>query len=145
LGFTNRKRKYFEEKTTATLKSKQTSIATVRNHLRTLASSPTPLIFHWSLPLRLDCDLKSGSSILRCLEKKTQQEIIRASQDMFVSTNSTASLHCIKNPIYVFPEMKLGGLVPNSYIHVSVNDLYLPRIGLPVWLQQNMQIHLRNI
>ncbi len=53
LRFTNRKRKYFEEKTTATLKSKQTSIATVRNHLRTLASFPTPLIFHWSLPLRM--------------------------------------------------------------------------------------------
>jgi hypothetical protein len=51
LRFTNRKRKYFEEKSTATLKSKQTSIATVRNHLRTLASFPTPLIFHWSLPL----------------------------------------------------------------------------------------------
>ncbi len=51
LRFTNRKRKYFEEKTSATLKSKQTSIATVRNHLRTLASFPTPLIFHWSLPL----------------------------------------------------------------------------------------------
>ncbi len=51
LSFTNRKRKYFEEKTTATLKSKQTSITTVRNHLRTLARSPTPLIFHWSLPL----------------------------------------------------------------------------------------------
>ncbi len=51
LGFTNSKRKYFEEKTTATLKSKQTSIATVRNHLRTLASFPIPLIFHWSLPL----------------------------------------------------------------------------------------------
>jgi hypothetical protein len=50
LGFTNRKRKYFEEKTTATLKSKQTSIATVRNHLRTLASFPTPLIFHLSVP-----------------------------------------------------------------------------------------------
>ncbi len=52
LRFTNRKRKYFEEKTTATSKSKQTSIATVRNHLRTLASFPTPLIFHWSLPLK---------------------------------------------------------------------------------------------
>jgi hypothetical protein len=36
---------------TATLKSKQTLIATVRNHLRTLASFPTLLIFHWSLPL----------------------------------------------------------------------------------------------
>ena len=51
LWFTSRKRKYFEEKTTAILKSKQTSIATVRNHLRTLASFPTLIIFHWSLPL----------------------------------------------------------------------------------------------
>jgi hypothetical protein len=31
--------------------SQQTSIATVRYHLRTLATFPTPLIFHWSLPL----------------------------------------------------------------------------------------------
>ena len=53
LSCTNRKRKYFEEKTTATLKVKQTSIATVRNHLRTLASFSTPLIFHWSLPLSI--------------------------------------------------------------------------------------------
>jgi hypothetical protein len=89
----------------------------------------------------LDCDLKSGSSILHCLEKKTQQEIIRASQEMFVSTNSTATLHCIKNPIYVFSEMKLSGLVPNSYIHVSVGDYIFPgsvclfacsKIGRPI-------------
>ncbi len=40
---------YTEKKTTATLKSEQTSIATVRNHLR--ASLPTPLIFHYLLPL----------------------------------------------------------------------------------------------
>ncbi len=38
-------------------------------------------------------------------------------------------------PIYVFPEMKLRGqkqnynvLSPNFHIHVSVNDLYIPRI-----------------
>ncbi len=30
--------------------------------------------------------------------------------------------------------MKLRGLVPNS-----VSDLYNPRIGLPIWLQQNRQ------
>jgi hypothetical protein len=30
------------------------------------------------------------------------------------------------NPTYVFPEMKLRGLVPNSYIHVSVSDLIFP-------------------
>ncbi len=28
----------------------------------------------------------------------------------------------LKNPIYVFPEMKLHGLVPNSRIHVFVSD-----------------------
>jgi hypothetical protein len=35
--------------------------------------------------------------------------------------------HCTENPIYVFPEMKLRFLVPNSYIPVSVSDLYIPR------------------
>jgi hypothetical protein len=45
--------------------------------------------------------------------------------------------YCTKNSIYVFPEMKLCGLVPNSYILVSVSDLYIPRIGLPIWLHQN--------
>jgi hypothetical protein len=44
-----------------------------------------------------------------------------------------------KNPIYVFPEMKLRGLVPISCILVSVSDLYNPRIGLPIFLQQNRQ------
>jgi hypothetical protein len=33
--------------------------------------------------------------------------------------------------------MKLR-LVPDSYIHVSVSDLYIPRISLPIWLQQNV-------
>ncbi len=45
--------------------------------------------------------------------------------------------HCTENPICIFPEMKLRGLVPNSYIHVSLSDLYNPRISLPIWLQQN--------
>ncbi len=32
-----------------------------------------------------------------------------------------------------FPEMKVHCLVPNIYIHVSVSDLYIPRIGLPIF------------
>jgi hypothetical protein len=51
-GFTNRKRKDIEEKTTATLKSKQTSFATVRKHILTAVSLPTPLIFRYPLLLR---------------------------------------------------------------------------------------------
>jgi hypothetical protein len=42
----------------------------------------------------------------------------------FLMRNVRVPLHCTENPIYVFPEMKLGGLVSNSYIHVSVSDLY---------------------
>jgi hypothetical protein len=32
--------------------------------------------------------------------------------------------------------MKLLGLVPNYYIHVSVSDLYIPTIGPPILVQQ---------
>ncbi len=34
--------------------------------------------------------------------------------------------------ICIFPEMKLHGLSPDSYIHVSMSDLYSPRIGLHI-------------
>ncbi len=44
-------------------------------------------------------------------------------------------LHCTENPMYLLPEMKLRGLVPCSHA-VSVSDLYIPRIGLPIWLQK---------
>jgi hypothetical protein len=33
---------------------------------------------------------------------------------------------------------ELRGLSPNFHIHVSVSDLYIPRIGLPILLQENM-------
>ncbi len=50
--------------------------------------------------------------------------------------------HCTENLIYIFPEMKLCGLIPNSYIHVSVNVLYIlgkqqackPLLSKHLWL-----------
>jgi hypothetical protein len=45
--------------------------------------------------------------------------------------------HCKEDPVYVFPEMKMRGLSPNLHTRVSVNDLYIPKIGPPVLLQQN--------
>jgi hypothetical protein len=38
-------------------------------------------------------------------------------------------MHCKENPIYVFLFLELCGLSPNFHIHVSVSDLYSPRIG----------------
>jgi hypothetical protein len=37
--------------------------------------------------------------------------------------------HCKENPIYVFLFCELRGLNPNFYIHVSLSDLYIPRIS----------------
>ncbi len=48
-------------------------------------------------------------------------------------------------PVYVIPEMKLlcqkqknNVLSSSSYTHVSLRDLYISRIGLPILLQGNM-------
>ncbi len=51
-------------------------------------------------------------------------------------TSKERRAHCNENPIYVFPEKELRGLSPNFHIHVSVNDLYIPRIGPHIFLQQ---------
>jgi hypothetical protein len=38
-------------------------------------------------------------------------------------------MQCPKNSKQIFPEIKLHGLVPNFYIHVSVSDLCIPTTG----------------
>jgi hypothetical protein len=42
---------------------------------------------------------------------------------------STLRLHCNGNSVYIFLFGELRVLSPNFHIHVSVNDLYSPRIG----------------
>ncbi len=41
----------------------------------------------------------------------------------------TTVLHCNGNSVYIFLFWELRGLSPNFHIHVSVSDLYIPRIG----------------
>jgi hypothetical protein len=41
--------------------------------------------------------------------------------------------------------MKLRGLSANSYIHVSVSDLYILTISLPILLQENRWTDYGNI
>ncbi len=54
-------------------------------------------------------------------------------------------MHCTENPIYVFPEKELRDLSPNSFIHVSVSDLYILWISTHIWLQLNRQTNPGNI
>jgi hypothetical protein len=60
-----------------------------------------------------------------------RNESVSGQRSLFTlnSVTSINSPHCPENQIYVFPEKELRGLSPNSYIHVSVSDLYIPRIG----------------
>ena len=55
------------------------------------------------------------------------------------------NLHCKENPIYVFLFWELHVLSPNFHIHVSVSDLYIPRISPHISLQQNRQTDPGNI
>jgi hypothetical protein len=45
----------------------------------------------------------------------------------------------------LFRKQNYNVLSPNLYIHVSVRDLYIPRISLPILLQLNRQSKTRNI
>jgi hypothetical protein len=45
--------------------------------------------------------------------------------------------HNTENAKQIFPGKELRGYSPNSGIHVSVSDLYIPLIGLPILLQEN--------
>jgi hypothetical protein len=58
---------------------------------------------------------------------------------------SALQRHYTENSKQIFPEIKLRGLSPNSYIHVSVRDLYITEIVLPILLQKNRWTDRGNI
>jgi hypothetical protein len=49
----------------------------------------------------------------------------------------TLQRHNAENSKQIFPEKELRGYNPNSYIHVSVSDLYILLISLPILMQVN--------
>ncbi len=57
----------------------------------------------------------------------------------------TLQRHNTENFKQIFPEKELLRLSPNFHIHVYVNNLYIPTIGLPILLQENMWTNPKNI
>jgi hypothetical protein len=53
--------------------------------------------------------------------------------------------HNTENSKQIFPEKELRGHNPNFHIHLSVRDLYIPTIDLPILLQENMWTDPGNI
>ncbi len=60
---------------------------------------------------------------------------------VFQITSSHSPVHCTENRIYVLPEKELR----SPYIHVSLSDLYIPRIGPHIWLQPKRQTDPGNL
>jgi hypothetical protein len=63
-------------------------------------------------------------------------------------TYCTPKPHCkdtIPKNRAIIPRKGMRGLSPNSHIHLSVSDLYIPTIGLPIMLQENMLTDPENI
>jgi len=57
--------------------------------------------------------------------------------DLCVLYHRTLQRHHTENSKQIFPGKELRGNSPNSYIYVSVSNLYIPLIGLPILLQEN--------
>jgi hypothetical protein len=53
--------------------------------------------------------------------------------------------HSTENSKQIFQEKELRDVNPSFHIHVSVSDLYIPTIGLPILLQENMWTDPGNI
>jgi hypothetical protein len=54
---------------------------------------------------------------------------------LLASHSNTEKTHT-GNSKQIFPEKEMLGLSPNLHIHVSVSDFYIPKIGLPIQLQE---------
>ncbi len=83
----------------------RTKISRIHNTAEKLTFRPESRLFRWKIcffqPLYflLDIELRSLATLALAVRRSTQY----------------------RNPTYVFPEMKRCGLVPNSFIHVSVS------------------------
>ncbi len=61
------------------------------------------------------------------------------------SKRYTLQRHNTEKSKQIFPEKKLRGLGPKFHISVSMRDLYIPMIDLPILLQENMWTDPGNI
>ncbi len=59
--------------------------------------------------------------------------------------NITLQRRNTENSKQIFPDKELRGHSPNSYVHVSVSDLYIPMIGQPILQQENRWTNGGNI
>ncbi len=80
----------------------------------------------------LDYD-RFSSQILRGREEEGGAKVILLTE---IDTQSTLQRTNTKNLNQIFPAKESRGHSPNFHIHVSVSDLHIPTIDLPIQLQE---------
>jgi hypothetical protein len=76
---------------------------------------------------------------------KILTKVMKVAQSKRACIYSLCIMNCKENPIYVFLFWELRSLSSNFHIHVSVSNLYIPRIGPYISLLQNRQTDPGNI
>jgi hypothetical protein len=66
-------------------------------------------------------------------------------RETFGELVSTLQRNNTENSKQIFPEKELRGHSPNFHIHVSVSDLFIPKIDPPILPQKNMWTEPGNI
>ncbi len=73
------------------------------------------------------------------------QQNFRKKSRCCVPVNHALQRHNTENLKQIFPEKELRGLSPKFHIHMSVSDLYIPTIGLPILRQETRWTDRGNI
>jgi hypothetical protein len=82
----------------------------------------------------------------RNVDESAESKVDGEGGRLYIAGYTAKTVHkYTENSKQIFPEMKLRGLSSNSYIHVSVSDLYIPTISLPFLLQENRWTDQGNI
>jgi hypothetical protein len=80
--------------------------------------------------LRLGGGALVGLIVVLARQAVEQLGVLPAQQAEQVLWQGITELHhCNGNSVYIFLFWELRGFSPNFHIHVSVSDLYIPRIG----------------
>jgi hypothetical protein len=79
-----------------------------------------------------------SSSAEKLLAGNTVPNLYKTSLPDSLPSVNTQQRNKTENSKQIFPEKELRGLCPNFPIHVSVSNLYVPTIDLPILPQENM-------
>jgi hypothetical protein len=69
-------------------------------------------------------------------KKDINYEILKLYKKLKIQGKTALQRQNAENLKQIFPEEEYRGLSPNFYIHVSVSELYIPTMGLPVLLEE---------